>query len=871
MTPMMEQYFEIKNQYKDFILMYRLGDFYEMFFDDALKASKALEITLTGRDCGEEERAPMCGIPFHSCDPYIKKLVEKGFKVAICEQTEDPSQAKGIVKREVVRIITPGTLTNGEMIEGEASNYLSTLVFADDTVAIAFCDIATGEINATYFSGLSVKEINTKIINEIAVYSPVELLTPSVPNENTPIIEYVYSSGKCLVNTSEKELFDSLDTSLVLSKTPNCLKVLKEHDNIALTSAVAFLITYLSETQKKPFEQIKELNVYNENSFMAIDASSRRSLEITEKMRVREKKGSLLGVLDKTKSSVGARLLKRWLEKPLLNCSQIKMRQNAIKDFIADPIMRDSIREKISQTQDLERLLTKLLYSNPNAKDLKAIENTLACVLDLGVLLRTCNSELLGEIKGKCLSEFSNELASLVNKINSAIKDQPPFSVREGGMIKPGYNQEVDELTSILEDSSAYVSAIENNERQITGIKTLKISYNKVFGYYIEVSNSFKDLVPERYIRKQTLVNGERFITSELKDVESRILGAKDKITALEYSLFMELVNYVSQHDDLIRECSNIISTLDVTSCLAEVAVENNYVCPEVDNSDILELVNSRHPVVEKYLDSFFVPNDAYFDGSGNRTAIITGPNMAGKSTYMRQVALTVIMAQVGSFVPAKSARVGIVDKVFTRVGASDDLASGQSTFMLEMTEVAYILNNATSKSLILYDEIGRGTSTFDGMSIAKAVLEYTVKKIGAKTMFATHYHELSELEGTLEGVKNYNIAAKKKNDTVVFLRKILKGHADDSYGIEVAQLAGVNQEVIKRAKANLKLLEKNKVNIAIDKPVEDVEEEMQNISFDDLAENEIVDKLKSIDINALTPYESMSLLYELIKMANNK
>jgi len=870
MTPMMLQYFEIKDQYKDFILMYRLGDFYEMFFDDALKASKALEITLTGRDCGEAERAPMCGVPFHSCDSYIKKLVEKGYKVAICEQTEDPAQAKGIVKREVIRVITPGTLTDGSMIEGGESNYLSTLVFCDNSVAIAFCDIATGEINATYYSSLSPDQIDNKIINEIAAFSPVELLTPEIPKENSHIAEYVNSIGKCMINTTEKELFDTLDSALILSRIPACQKVLKEHDNKALTLSVSYLVAYLSSTQKKQFDQIKELRIYDENSFMSIDASSRRSLEITERMRVKEKKGSLLGILDRTKSAVGARLLKRWLEKPLVNCAMIRQRQDALKDFVNDTEMRDMVRDKISHTQDLERLLTKILYSNPNAKDLKAIENTLICVLDICDLLKTTDSKLLFEMKDSILNSRRSSLIELIKLINAAIVDEPPFSVREGGMIKEGFNDQVDELNSILNDSGAYITAIENAERQETGIKTLKVSYNKVFGYYIEISKSFANLVPDRYIRKQTLVNGERYITSELKDIESRILGAKDKISALEYSLFTEVVEEVAKNDDLIRECSEFIATLDTLASLADVAVDNNYVCPEVDNSDVIELVNSRHPVVEQYIDSFFVPNDAYFDCSSNRTAIITGPNMAGKSTYMRQVAVAVIMAQAGSFVPAKSARIGIVDKIFTRVGASDDLASGQSTFMLEMTEVAYILNNATSRSLILYDEIGRGTSTFDGMSIAKAVLEYTVKRIGAKTMFATHYHELSEMENVLEGVKNYNIAAKKKNDTVVFLRKIVPGSADDSYGIEVAQLAGVNPEVIKKAKANLKQLEKNKLDIVSKKVVKEPEE-FDNISFDDIAEGEIIEKLKNTDINALTPYESMSLLYELIKIANNK
>ncbi len=870
MTAMMEQYLAIKRDYEDFILMYRLGDFYEMFFDDAIKASRALEITLTGRDCGEEERAPMCGVPFHSCDPYIKKLVEKGYKVAICEQTEDPAAAKGIVKREVVRVITPGTLTDGEMIESSDSNYLSTLVFDDDSVAIAFCDIATGRVNATYFTNLAPSEVNTRVINEIAVFSPSELLVPTLPKENTKIADYVSSNGKCLLNTTEKDLFDTLDTTLILSRLPECKAVLDTHSNSTLNSCIAFLIAYLSDTQKKQFDQIREIRVYDESSFMALDAASRRSLEITEKMRVREKKGSLLGVLDKTKSSVGARLLRRWLEKPLLNCTAIKHRQDAIKDFIGDPIMRDTVREILSDTQDLERILTKLMYSNPNAKDLKAVENTLRRFLSLSKALKTTNSEMLSRIKESTTEALFHELVGIIDKISRAIVDNPPFSVREGGMIKEGYNEDVDELNSIIKDGGAYISAIESRERELTGIKNLKVSYNKVFGYYIDITKSYANLVPDRYIRKQTLVNSERYITSELKDMESRILGARDKITGLEYNLFCEIVAVVTEHSELIRQCSEIIATLDTVASLAEVAVENNYVCPEVDNSEVLELVNSRHPVVEKFSDTFFVPNDAHFDSKNNRVAIITGPNMAGKSTYMRQIALIVIMAQMGSFVPAKSARVGIVDKIFTRVGASDDLASGQSTFMLEMTEVAYILNNATSKSLILYDEIGRGTSTFDGMSIAKAVLEYTAKKIGAKTLFATHYHELAELENTLDGVKNYNIAAKKKNDTVVFLRKIIEGSVDDSYGIEVAQLAGVTPEVIRLARANLKLLEKNKVNISLSS-AEAEEEVCDNISFDDISETALVDKLKSIDINALTPYESMSLLYELIKIANNK
>ena len=541
-----------------------------------------------------------------------------------------------------------------------------------------------------------------------------------------------------------------------------------------------------------------------------------------------------------------------------------------MKDFVSDPIMRDSVREVISETQDLERLLTKILYSNPNARDLKAIEKTLRCVVKLSSLLKTSDSDILKDIKSKCINACSNNVTELINLLSAAIVENPPLTVREGKMIAEGFNADVDELNSILTDSARYVLMVEEAEREATGIKGLKVSYNKVFGYYIEVSKLHSESVPDRYIRKQTLVNCERYITSELKDLEAKILGAKDKVTAIEYNIFVQIAEKVAEQDDLIRECSDIIANLDALASFAEVAVENNYVCPEVDNSDVLELVNSRHPVVEKYIDSYFVPNDADFDCKNKRVALITGPNMAGKSTYMRQVAIAVIMAQAGCFVPAKSARIGIVDKIFTRVGASDDLASGQSTFMLEMTEVAYILDNATAQSLILYDEIGRGTSTFDGMSIAKAVLEYTVKNIGAKTMFATHYHELSEMENELEGIINYSIAAKKEDDSIVFLRKIIKGSVDDSYGIEVAKLAGVNSEVIRKAKQNLKALETNKLDIHSKKS--DISKyDEDNVSFDDIAETELVDKLKGIDINALTPYESMSMLYELIKIANNK
>ncbi len=873
MTPMMEQYFEIKRQYEDYILMYRLGDFYEMFFDDAKTASKVLEITLTGRDCGEEERAPMCGVPFHSCDPYIKKLVENGYKVAICEQMEDPSMAKGIVKREVIRIITPGTLTDADMMQGDNNNYLSALLFCDSEAAISFCDISSGVIYATFCRNLTPDETNSRLINELAAYSPAEILINDVPAVNSAVINYAKSSLKCLVNECERDLCVSLDENKIFSKYPICRNVLNIHDCRTLDKSVAFLIAYISETQKKESIQIKDIKVYNENSFLSIDASSRRSLEIVQKMRTGEKKGSLLGVLDRTKSAVGARLLRQFLEKPLLNCSLIHSRQLAVSDFVNNPMMRDEVRDKLATTQDLERLLTKIIYSNPNAKDLKAVENTLRALLMLADAIIPSRSDLLFKIKKKCSGDATRKIQELVEYINSAIVDNPPFSVREGGMIKKGFNSDVDELNAIINEGASYISAIESTERELTGIKNLKISYNKVFGYYIEVSKSYTSLVPDRYIRKQTLVNGERYITNELKDMEAKILGARERITTLEYTIFSEIASFIAKNEAIVRECSSIIANLDVFASLADVASSNNYVCPEIDNSDIIDITDARHPVVEKYIDTFFVPNDVHMDNRDNRVMLITGPNMAGKSTYMRQLALIVIMAQAGSFVPAKSARIGIVDKVFTRVGASDDLASGQSTFMLEMTEVAYILDNATPKSLILYDEIGRGTSTFDGMSIAKAVLEYTAsKKIGAKTLFATHYHELSSMEGIIEGVKNYNIAAKKKNDKVVFLRKILPGSADDSYGIEVANLAGVNREVIHLAKANLAFLEKTHINFDNGKSNVTLEnKEMDNISFDDIAENILVERLKKIDVNSLTPYECMSELYELVKIANNK
>ena len=866
MTPMMLQYLEIKDKYKDYLLFYRIGDFYEMFFDDAKIASKELDLVLTGRDCGESERAPMCGVPFHSCDPYIGKLVGRGYKIAICEQLEDPATAEGLVKRDVIRVITPGTVVDNGLLNESVNNYLCTMYVERDSISLAFCDISGTAISTTLVSPADSTALFQEAINEIVLFNPSELITNTDSAGMGSIYEYLRNHTGCVIDASREDLFADKMLDLIFEQFGKNAADFGIEQKGGEARCTAAMLYYLKETQKTTLSGICAITPYRDDNFLQIDASSRRNLELCETLRQKEKRGSLLWVLDKTCSALGARLLRRFIEQPLTNCRAIMRRQSAVSEFAEKLMLRDELRETLCEVTDIERLTSKLLYGNPSARDLVSIANTFKILPNLKNVLSSCSGEELEEMAEKFENRLYNPLYSLGKYIERAINDDPPFSLREGNLIKSGFSDEIDQLRQLVNESRDYLAQIENREKELTGIKGLKIGYNKVFGYYLEVTNSYKPLVPDRYIRKQTLTGCERYITQELKDMEGRILGAKEKSTALEYEVFMQVVDKVRDHAPLISELADIIARLDVYSDLAYVAEQNGYSRPEVDYSDKLILKDSRHPVVELLSrDSFFVPNDAELDCESNRMAIITGPNMAGKSTYMRQIALIVVMAQIGSFVPAKSARIGIVDKIFTRVGASDDLASGQSTFMLEMSEVAYILKNATRSSLIIYDEIGRGTSTYDGMSIARAVVEYTAgKKIGAKTLFATHYHELSELENTIEGVKNYNIAAKKRDDSITFLRKIVPGAADDSYGIEVAKLAGVPNEVIKTAKKTLAELESGNIHIENKNSIQPKNE----ITVFDTAANEITDELKSINVNTLTPIEALSKLFELSNKA---
>ncbi len=865
MSPMMEQYLEIKKQYEGYLLFYRLGDFYEMFFDDAKIASKELDLTLTGRDWGEKERAPMCGVPFHACDGYIAKLTQKGYKVAICEQTQDPSTCKGIVPREVIRIITPGTITLGGALEEEKNNYLAT-VYADGTKAgLAFYDLSQTAMHAISIQSEKDGGLFRQIINELAKFSPKELIVNLPREECTPLTDWMEQSEGNLVSCGMYDLFEEKNLSLTerqFAQKSDALLLCRE--DIFLAKAVSALVAYLDVTQKTSLGSLTDLKIYDNNQFLSIDANSRRNLELTETQRGKEKRGSLLWVLDKTRTSMGARMLRRFLESPLTNPRAIAKRQSAVLELYNDLQKKDDLREALSPVQDMERILSRIIYSGGNAKDLYALATTLSYFPEITANLESCHGEALSEIYTRLKGDILPVTVPLSDLLFSAIRPDPPFSVREGGFIQKGFNEELDELNAIMTESQSYLAKIENTERELTGIPKLKIGYNRVFGYYFEVSRLHSDKVPERYIRKQTLTNAERYITSELKDMESRILGAKDRAVALEYDLFRELCEKVKENTAVLQEGARLVAEADVYASLAHVALENNYVCPVVNYSQEIDIRDGRHPVVEKMTKGFFVPNDALLDCEKNRMAIITGPNMAGKSTYMRQVAIIVIMAQIGSFVPAKEAVIGIVDRIFTRVGASDDLSMGQSTFMIEMSEVAYILQNATKKSLIIYDEIGRGTSTYDGMSIARAVVEYTAgKKCGAKTLFATHYHELSELEETMDGVKNYNIAAKKKGDSVIFLRKILPGSADESYGIEVAQLAGVPAEVIRRAKETLKELEAQKPQR---EPKErSAEEELPMFSS---IKDDIIDALKAVQVDTMTPIEALGKLHDLSREA---
>ncbi len=864
LSPMMKQYFEIKEKNKDSIVFFRLGDFYEMFFDDAKLASRELDLTLTGRDCGQEERAPMCGVPFHSCEGYIAKLVAKGYKVAICEQTEDPAISKGIVKRDIIRVITPGTVMESNMLDESRNNYICSAFYEDKSIGICFCDVSTGQLYATVVTG---KESIRAFKDQLVSYSPNEVLLCGFGVKCAEIKSFIKDRLTLSIEETDREDYpylDCLDKVLSQFNEDTCDSV---KDNHELVCSLGVLIKYLLKTQMTGLERIRDIRLYSENQYMKLDFNTRRNLELTQTMLTKEKRGSLFWVLDNTKTAMGKRLLRTWIENPLMNVGIISNRQAAVAEFVNDTVLRLEIMAMLSGILDIKRIMTKIVYGSANARELRSLYSATVNLPQI--------KEMLSNTKAVFLRELYNDIDTLedINTlIDSAIVDDPPFTVREGGMIKKGYNDELDLISGDMKDSASLLTRIENEQREATGIPKLKVGYNRVFGYYIEVTNSYKELVPDTYIRKQTLTNCERYITQELKELEGRILGAKDRTTALEYELFTTIRKQVAENLVRIEKTADALATLDVLCSLANVASDNRYIRPDVDLSSIIHLKASRHPVVETLLDSSrFVSNDVLLDNGENRVAIITGPNMAGKSTYMRQVALIVIMAQIGSFVPCDAAHIGIVDSVFTRVGASDDLASGQSTFMVEMSEVASIVKNATSKSLLVFDEIGRGTSTYDGMSIARAVLEFVAdkKRLGAKSLFATHYHELTVLEELIEGVKNYNIAVKKKGDDITFLRRIVPGGADDSYGVEVAKLAGIPETIIKRAKEILSELVVNAPNIG--------QEKLGNISIpsdDDFqisllpsGDSEIIKKLKFTDVETLTPIEAINLLYEMKKM----
>lgn len=857
-TPMMKQYLEIKAEYEGYILFYRLGDFYECFFEDAVVASKVLDLVLTGRECGDGKRAAMCGVPFHKADVFVGKLVENGYKVGICEQVEDPKQAVGLVKREVIRVVTPGTVTDAELLREGQNNFLASIYLSKDGAGLCFADISTGDVFTTYIDGNDTVQ---RLKNELSAYMPSEAIINSSGEDCAEIVEFLGEKSGTLVNTGMRRLF-------AYEKCREHVKKVfaDEIDRLATPEhimAVGALVTYIKETQKSEITFAREINVYSKGQYLELDYNTRRNLELTESMRNKEKRGSLLWVLDKTKTAMGARLLRSWLLKPLLNPVQITKRQCAVSDLVKNRMLRDELTDLLSNTLDIERLTAKAVYGTANAKDLRAIFISIERLPEIKALLMQ-KSENLKDIASRI--DTLDDISELLGK---AIVDNPPYTIREGNMIRPGFNSDVDYYRSIRDNGEEIMRSIEQKEREETGIKTLRVDYNKVFGYYIEVTKSFIDQVPDRYVRKQTLTNCERYITGELKEMENTIFGAEEKIVNLEYELFCGLRSVIVENNDRIRKTAALIAEIDVYRSFAEIADKNGYVCPEVDLSHDLIIKDGRHPVVEKFVtDSYFVPNDTTLDVTDNKVMIITGPNMAGKSTYMRQVAIITIMAQIGSFVPAKDARIGIVDRVFTRVGASDDLASGQSTFMLEMNEVANILKNATKRSLIIYDEVGRGTSTFDGMAIARSVVEYTYsKKIGAKTLFATHYHELTDMEDAFPGIVNYNIAAKKRGDSITFLRKIVRGGTDDSYGIEVAKLAGVPNEVVKRAREILKDIEEGS-HIAVGHNVVKKDNDVDLFAgFISSVNDEVAEKLKSIDINTTTPIEAMNILFELKKM----
>lgn len=879
-SPMMQHYLKTKEEYKDCILFYRLGDFYEMFFDDALVVSKELELTLTGKDCGQAERAPMCGIPFHAAETYLNRLVANGHKVAICEQVEDPKQDKGIVKREVIRIVTPGTNLNTQALDETKNNYLMSIVYLGEKIGVSIADFSTGDYFVTELSS------GSELIDEINKFVPSEIITN----------EYFSMSGIDLTAVNDKLgiTMSTLDSWYFDEDT--CIKKLLTHfkvgvldglglkDYTAGTIAAGALLLYLYEMQKGSVDHITSIVPYTTGKYMLIDSSSRRNLELVETMREKQKKGSLLWVLDKTKTAMGARALRSMIEQPLINKEDILKRQAGIEECNNRAIDREEIREYLNPVYDLERIMTKISCKSANPRDLIAFRNSLEMLPHIKKLIGTMESDLFAE----CFANL-DDLADIYSLISSAIVEEPPITIREAGIIKEGFSKEADELRRAKTEGKEWLAQLEAREKEATGIKNLKVKYNKVFGYYLEVTNSFKNLVPADWVRKQTLTNAERYTTDELKKLEDVILGAEDKLCSLEYDLFNEVRDSIAAEVRRIKSTARAIAEIDVYTALSVVAQQYNYVKPAINEKGIIDIKNGRHPVVEKMIrNDMFVANNTYLDNAKNRISIITGPNMAGKSTYMRQTALIVLMAQIGSFVPAQEANIGIVDRIFTRVGASDDLASGQSTFMVEMTEVANILRNATPKSLLILDEIGRGTSTFDGLSIAWAVVEYiaNTKLLGAKTLFATHYHELTELEGTLDGVNNYCIAVKENGDDIVFLRKIIKGGADKSYGIQVAKLAGVPDTVIERAKelvadlsdADISLKARDiaqyskKQEKLVDsyKKVDDLEVKQMSL-FDTVNNDDIIEDIKALDISNMTPIDALNTLYKLQGRVKNR
>ena len=879
LTPMMKQYMETKSQYQDCILFYRLGDFYEMFFEDALTASRELEITLTGKNCGQEEKAPMCGVPYHAVEGYLNRLVAKGYKVAICEQVEDPKTTKGIVKREVVRIVTPGTNLDTQALDETKNNYIMCIVYIADRYGVSVADISTGD----YF----VTEIpdSAKLLDEIYRFSPSEIICN----------EAFYMSGVDMDGMKDRLGITIYSLESWYFDDEVCRKKLLEHFEVSSFAGLGLadydcgiisagaLLQYLLETQKNSLSNLTHITPYAAGKFMMIDSSTRRNLELCETLREKQKRGSLLWVLDKTKTAMGARTLRKYVEQPLIDKTEIIRRLDAVQELKEQAISREEIREYLSPVYDLERLITKIAYGSANPRDLTAFRSSLEMLPALLYILQEMKAELL-----KDLAVDLDPLEDLCILVKKAIREDPPIAMKEGNIINDGYNEEVDKLRRAKSDGKDWLAKLENDEREKTGIKNLKIKYNKVFGYYLEVTNSYKEMVPEYYTRKQTLANAERYITPELKELEDMILGAEDKLYALEYELYSEVRDLIASQIERIQKTAKAVAALDAFASLALVAERNNYVRPKINEKGVIDIKEGRHPVVERMIpNEMFISNDTYLDDKKHRISIITGPNMAGKSTYMRQTALIALMAQIGSFVPAKSANIGLSDRIFTRVGASDDLASGQSTFMVEMTEVANILRNATSKSLLILDEIGRGTSTFDGLSIAWAVIEYISdsRLLGAKTLFATHYHELTELEGKIDNVNNYCIAVKEKGDDIVFLRKIVKGGADKSYGIQVAKLAGVPELVIGRAKEIVEELSDEDITARVNeiaskervvkkkpkvKKYDDVDIAQMSL-FDTVKDDDVLEELKNLDVGNMTPIDALNTIYRLQNKLKNR